>query len=141
MVTGLQKPPAGSGEGEGEEEEMVPVGMRLLIWAGARGSLPLTGEVVQPRQLRFRSVSGALEGFQLSTQRCKGRGFPSKAVHGHRIPPMQARSPGRERNTHGTEAPEFPATAASVARLPFRRPPPRPSRRSTSCEPRCSPSK
>jgi hypothetical protein len=37
VVTGLQKPPAGSEEGEEgeEEEEMVPVGMRLLIWAGA----------------------------------------------------------------------------------------------------------
>lgn len=67
MVTGLQKPPAGSEEGEeGEEKEMVPVGMRLLIWVGAsRLAHSLTGEIVQPRAAPFPApFHGALEGFQ-----------------------------------------------------------------------------
>lgn len=81
MVTGLQKPPAGSEEGAEEEEEMVPVGRRLLIWAGASPLTCSQGRLCNPGPLSFR-LHFTEPWMVFGTQCCKERCFPSEAVRG-----------------------------------------------------------
>lgn len=79
VVTGLQKPPAGSREGEKGEEEMVPVGKRLLIWAGA--SHFHTEDCATTEQLCASQVSFTESWRVFSKHRWKKRHFPFKSIY------------------------------------------------------------
>lgn len=81
-VSGLEKPPAGSGEGE-EEEEMVPVGRRLLIQAGA--SAFHTGECGTHRAAGLPGCSSHGPAGR-SAPMWQGEALPSKTIHALPVP-------------------------------------------------------